>query len=170
MSLSQGFSLGSISSGLILRKDSPNGKRYARQGRAGELNEAFGFSLAPLLSRAQELEGLAGQISADRELFHANPRADQSLLTGSRFDAPRRADRPLTGAAWSACTLPVPAPRCRSTASSSISKISSSTTPCVISAPQPTGGRFIRDDELRYEPMEHKQKPIGAASLCRRSA
>lgn len=57
-----------VEAGLILRKDSPNGKRYARRGKAGEINDAFGFSLAPLLSRAPEIEEIASRISADREL------------------------------------------------------------------------------------------------------
>jgi replication initiation protein RepC len=60
-----------VDAGLILRKDSANGKRFARRSRAGEINEAFGFNLAPLLSRAKEIEGLAAKITADREYFHA---------------------------------------------------------------------------------------------------
>lgn len=58
---------GLVDAGLILRKDSANGKRYARRGRAGEVEEAFGFSLAPLLARATEIEALAAQVVADRE-------------------------------------------------------------------------------------------------------
>lgn len=54
-----------VSAGLILRKDSPNGKRYARKNRAGEIADAFGFSLAPLLARAQEFEAAAEQIKAE---------------------------------------------------------------------------------------------------------
>ncbi|MBO9111930.1 MULTISPECIES: plasmid replication protein RepC [Rhizobium/Agrobacterium group] len=60
-----------VNAGLILRKDSANGKRFARRSRAGEINEAFGFNLAPLLSRAKEIEDIAAKITADRELFHA---------------------------------------------------------------------------------------------------
>ncbi|MDX0973264.1 replication initiation protein RepC [Sinorhizobium medicae] len=56
-----------VDAGLILRKDSANGKRYARRDRAGEVEEAFGFSLAPLLARATEIEALAAQAIADRE-------------------------------------------------------------------------------------------------------
>src|SRR6218665_1833432 len=33
-----------IEAGLLIRKDSPNGKRYAHKSRSGEINEAFGFS------------------------------------------------------------------------------------------------------------------------------
>ena len=43
-----------VDCGLIIRRDSPNGKRYARKDRGGDIEEAFGFSLAPLLARADE--------------------------------------------------------------------------------------------------------------------
>ncbi|NTF44673.1 plasmid replication protein RepC [Rhizobium rhizogenes] len=55
-----------IEAGLIVRRDSPNGKRYARRSRAGEVNEAYGFSLAPLVSRAEEIEHLAAEVVAER--------------------------------------------------------------------------------------------------------
>jgi len=51
--------------GIILRRDSPNGKRYARKGREGELEDAFGFSLAPLLSRSEEFHAAAERVRAD---------------------------------------------------------------------------------------------------------
>ncbi|MGO7565350.1 helix-turn-helix domain-containing protein, partial [Rhizobium johnstonii] len=57
-----------VEAGLILRKESPNGKSYARRDRAGAIGEAFGFSVAPLLARAVEIESLAAQAVADREL------------------------------------------------------------------------------------------------------
>jgi replication initiation protein RepC len=50
--------------GLISRKDSPNGKRYSRKGRGGEITDAFGFSLAPLLARAEELQQAAESVRA----------------------------------------------------------------------------------------------------------
>ncbi|MGO7204768.1 plasmid replication protein RepC, partial [Rhizobium ruizarguesonis] len=55
-----------VDAGLLLRKDSPNGKRYVRRDRAGEVDEAFGFSLAPLLARAEEIEQLAASVMAER--------------------------------------------------------------------------------------------------------
>jgi len=55
-----------IEAGLLIRKDSPNGKRYARKEQGGELREAFGFSLAPLLARAEEIERLAAEVVAER--------------------------------------------------------------------------------------------------------
>ncbi|MBX5301572.1 replication initiation protein RepC [Rhizobium sp. NLR12b] len=56
-----------VEAGLLLRKDSPNGKRYVRRDSAGEVNEAFGFSLAPLLARAEEIEQLAAEVMAERQ-------------------------------------------------------------------------------------------------------
>jgi replication initiation protein RepC len=48
--------------GIILRRDSPNGKRFARKGGGGEVEEAFGFSLAPLLVRAGEFAAAAERV------------------------------------------------------------------------------------------------------------
>ena len=55
-----------VDAGLIARKDSANGKRYSRRHQNGDLREAFGFSLAPLLSRSSEIETLAREVVADR--------------------------------------------------------------------------------------------------------
>lgn len=52
--------------GLIIRKDSPNGKRYAHKGTRGEITNAYGFSLAPLLARATEIEQAAKTIRAQQ--------------------------------------------------------------------------------------------------------
>lgn len=60
-----------VECGLIFRKDSPNGKRYSRktkssnEGRAGE-SEAFGFNIAPLISRASEFEAMAEEVRNER--------------------------------------------------------------------------------------------------------
>ncbi|MCW1750493.1 plasmid replication protein RepC [Rhizobium acaciae] len=53
-----------VEAGLIIRRDSPNGKRFARRNGEGGLGEAFGFSLAPLLVRAREIEAQAAQVMA----------------------------------------------------------------------------------------------------------
>lgn len=55
-----------VEAGLLSRKDSPNGKRYARKDNAGEIDQAFGFSLAPLLARMTEILMLADQVSQER--------------------------------------------------------------------------------------------------------
>lgn len=54
-----------VQAGLIFRNDSPNGKRYARKGGDGGIETAFGFSLAPLLSRSEELGELAQQVTEE---------------------------------------------------------------------------------------------------------
>jgi replication initiation protein RepC len=54
-----------VDAGLILRRDSPNGKRYARKSGEGALEEAFGFSLAPLLVRSDEIQAAAERIRAE---------------------------------------------------------------------------------------------------------
>lgn len=44
-----------VKAGLILRRDSPNGKRYATRDRAGVLDRAFGFDLRPLLVLSERI-------------------------------------------------------------------------------------------------------------------
>lgn len=44
-----------VSSGLIRRNDSPNGKRYAARDARGTIVRAFGFDLKPLLARATRI-------------------------------------------------------------------------------------------------------------------
>ncbi|MEM7319671.1 MAG: plasmid replication protein RepC [Pseudomonadota bacterium] len=56
-----------IQAGLILRHDSPNGKRYATRGIEGEITRAFGFDLRPLLVQAQQIARAASETRAARE-------------------------------------------------------------------------------------------------------
>ena len=58
-----------VDAGLIIRKDSANGKRYARKGDDGSIEHAYGFDISPLLMRAEELACLAQQVAADRIAF-----------------------------------------------------------------------------------------------------
>ncbi|WP_105439525.1 plasmid replication protein RepC [Neorhizobium sp. T25_13] len=58
-----------VESGLIVRKDSANGKRYARKDGAGQIETAFGFDLSPLLARSEELAMMAQQVTAARAAF-----------------------------------------------------------------------------------------------------
>src|SRR6516165_1682389 len=55
-----------VDCGLIIRRDSPNGKRYARKGQGGQIESAFGFDLTPLLARVAEFEALAEAVRAER--------------------------------------------------------------------------------------------------------
>ncbi|MGV2129421.1 plasmid replication protein RepC [Agrobacterium vitis] len=65
-----------VDAGLIQRRDSPNGKRYAHRGRDGEIEQAYGFDLSPLLARATELAVLAQNVAAERVRFR---RAKEAL-------------------------------------------------------------------------------------------
>lgn len=55
-----------VETGLVIRRDSPNGKRYARRGGDGAVEQAFGFDLAPLVARAEEIENAAEEVLAER--------------------------------------------------------------------------------------------------------
>ena len=60
-----------VDCGLIIRRDSPNGKRYARKGRDGTVEQAFGFDLSPIVARAAEFRALAEAVEADRRAAKA---------------------------------------------------------------------------------------------------
>ena len=54
-----------VDCGLVIRRDSPNGKRYARKGRGGDIALAFGFDLGPLVARADQIEAWAEEVRAE---------------------------------------------------------------------------------------------------------
>lgn len=58
-----------VDCGLIIRRDSPNGKRYARKGHGGEIEQAYGFDLAPMVARAEEYKTLASAVQAEKKAF-----------------------------------------------------------------------------------------------------
>jgi len=55
-----------VVAGLLLRRDSPNGKRYARRAVNGDVDQAFGFDLGPIIARADEFARLAETIAKER--------------------------------------------------------------------------------------------------------
>lgn len=58
-----------VDCGLIIRRDSPNGKRFARKGRGGEIEQAYGFDLSPIVARAEEFRDLAQTVQAEKKAF-----------------------------------------------------------------------------------------------------
>ncbi len=58
-----------VDCGLIIRRDSPNGKRFARKGRGGEVEQAYGFDLSPIVARAKEFGDLAQAVQAEKKAF-----------------------------------------------------------------------------------------------------
>jgi replication initiation protein RepC len=53
--------------GLIVMRDSPNGKRYGRRDRRGRIIEAYGFDLSPIAVRIEEFRSAAEAGRAERE-------------------------------------------------------------------------------------------------------
>ncbi|RWL88899.1 MAG: replication initiation protein RepC [Mesorhizobium sp.] len=77
-----------VDCGLIIRRDSPNGKRFARKGRGGEIEQAYGFDLAPIVARAEELMDLAGAVQTEKKAF----RVAKERLTLLRRDIVKMID------------------------------------------------------------------------------
>jgi replication initiation protein RepC len=48
-----------VDAGMIFRRDSANGKRYARRDDTGQVEDAFGFDLAPLALQAADIHAAA---------------------------------------------------------------------------------------------------------------
>lgn len=66
-----------VARGIVARRDSPNGKRYARHTAEGK--EAYGFDLAPIVQRHAEICALAEAIRAEADRF-ARLRETVSLM------------------------------------------------------------------------------------------
>jgi replication initiation protein RepC len=58
-----------VDCGLIIRRDSPNGKRYARKGQGGQVEQAYGFDLSPIVARAAEFKELAEAMRAEKKAY-----------------------------------------------------------------------------------------------------
>lgn len=58
-----------VSTGLIIRRDSPNGKRFARKGEGGAIDQAYGFDLSPILARAEEFKAMAENVKAEHKAY-----------------------------------------------------------------------------------------------------
>lgn len=84
-----------VDAGIVIRKDSPNGKRFARKDRSGAIEQAYGFSLAPLVARAEEFAQMAQRVVADRQRLR---------LLRERFSLARRDIAKLMSAAIAAGT------------------------------------------------------------------
>ena len=60
-----------VEAGMIQRRDSPNGKRYARRGAGDAPSVAYGFDLSPLLRRDAEIRQAAETVRAETERLRA---------------------------------------------------------------------------------------------------
>lgn len=77
-----------VDCGLVIRRDSPNGKRFARKGQGGAIEQAYGFDLTPILARAEEFHELASAVAAERKAF----RLVKERLTICRRDVVKMID------------------------------------------------------------------------------
>ncbi|WP_246506112.1 plasmid replication protein RepC [Mesorhizobium silamurunense] len=77
-----------VDCGLVIRPDSPNGKRFARNGRGGEIEQAYGFDLAPIVARAEEFRERAEAVQAEKKAF----RVARDRLTLLRRDIVKMID------------------------------------------------------------------------------
>lgn len=77
-----------VERGLVIRRDSPNGKRFARKGRGGEIEQAYGFDLSPIVARAEEFRDMAETIQAEKKAF----RVAKERLTLLRRDVVKLID------------------------------------------------------------------------------
>ncbi|MGV1895081.1 plasmid replication protein RepC [Agrobacterium vitis] len=60
-----------VDAGMIFRRDSANGKRYCRRDETGEVEDAFGFDLAPFVLKAEEIYSAAESARAEAKQFRA---------------------------------------------------------------------------------------------------
>jgi len=77
-----------VDCGLVIRRDSPNGKRYARKGQGGSIEQAYGFDLSPIVARAEEYKALAEAIQVEKKAF----RVAKERLTLLRRDIVKMID------------------------------------------------------------------------------
>jgi len=59
-----------VDAGLLLRRDSPNGKRYCRRDDRGAIESAFGFDLSPLALAAPRIFEAADLVRAEARAAH----------------------------------------------------------------------------------------------------
>nr|UVY99372.1 replication initiation protein RepC [Agrobacterium fabrum] len=77
-----------VDCGLIIRRDSPNGKRFARKGRGGEIKQAYGFDLSPIVARSEEFRDMAQEVQVEKTAF----RVAKERLTLLRRDIVKMID------------------------------------------------------------------------------
>ncbi len=86
--------------GLVVMKDSPNGKRYGRRDKAGRIIEAYGFDLSPLAVRMAEFRAIAEQGREVREAIRQLHRRASVAGTALIQIAATAAEYGLLDPAW----------------------------------------------------------------------
>jgi replication initiation protein RepC len=88
--------------GLVVMKDSPNGKRYGRRDRQGRIIEAYGFDLSPLFTRMAEFQAIAQQGRELRERMRHLRRRSTIARNGLLQILDTAAEQGLSDATWQA--------------------------------------------------------------------
>ena len=91
-----------VAAGLLIRRDSPNGKRYAR--RAGGEVLAFGFDLSPLIHRLPQFRAEAARLEAEAEAL-AELRRSISLMRRDAEGLAGYGQTACPGAFWDSLAL-----------------------------------------------------------------
>lgn len=86
--------------GLVVMKDSPNGKRYGRRDRAGRIIEAYGFDLSPLAVRVAEFRAVAEKGRETREAIRQLRRRTTIASNGLYQIAATAAEYGLLDPVW----------------------------------------------------------------------
>ncbi|MBS3025410.1 plasmid replication protein RepC [Acidiphilium multivorum] len=86
--------------GLVVMKDSPNGKRYGRRNKAGRIIEAYGFDLSPLAVRMEEFRAMAERGRETREAIRQLRRRASIASTGLLQIAATAAEYGVLDLAW----------------------------------------------------------------------
>jgi replication initiation protein RepC len=88
--------------GLVVMRDSPNGKRYGRRGPKGRIVEAYGFDLSPIASRFAEFQAVAQAGREERARLLALRRRATIARNGIRQLVETGDEQRITGDEWEA--------------------------------------------------------------------
>jgi replication initiation protein RepC len=89
--------------GLVVMKDSPNGKRYGRRGPQGRIIEAYGFDLSPIASRFAEFQATAQAGREERARIAALRRRATIARNGIRQLLATADEQKIGGDEWEDC-------------------------------------------------------------------
>jgi replication initiation protein RepC len=86
--------------GLVMMKDSPNGKRYGRRGPQRRIIEAYGFDLSPIASRFAEFQAIAQAGREERARIAGLRRRATIARNGIRQLMATASEQGITGDEW----------------------------------------------------------------------
>lgn len=89
-----------IEMGLVVMRDSPNGKRYGKRDGKGQIVEAYGFDLSPIAARHAEFVRLATEAREERVLMGRLRRRASIARNGITQILETAAEYGLAGEEW----------------------------------------------------------------------